>query len=188
MSTEGISVLSGNTKRITAKVGSTISSVKMTTATGFPPAGDYTISNFGPNVAFVGWGPDSDTAIANADVPATGDTTGKFCFIVYPGQRTIEAKDGAYFAAVTSIGTADILITPGRGLVDGFGDGNVVNDLSNTVATAAMLSVTWGAQMELLQLILIEMRTQTDFLKQGLNVAEDPDVTRSDQAAIVNLN
>ena len=95
MSTEGIFNIRGNTKRLTATAGAMISAVKMSRATEFPPAGDFIINNFGPSVAFLGWGPDSDTAIANAKVPATGETTGTFCYVVHPGARSIEAKDGA---------------------------------------------------------------------------------------------
>ena len=184
MSTPTIAVIRGNTRRISAGTAPMVAAVQMARATGFPPASDYSIINLGPNVAFVGWGPDSDTAMANARVPIAGDATGTFCFVVHPGGRSIEAKDGAWFAAITESGTADILITPGSGLVDGFG----IGDAATTAAGAATLSLAALAlrQQELTEALLIELRTITEFIKQGLNVGDDPDEIRSDQAASIN--
>lgn len=186
MSTEGIFNIRGNTKRLTATTGAMISAVKMSRVSEFPPAGDFIVNNFGPSVAFLGWGPDSDTAIANAKVPASGEATGTFCYVVHPGARSIEAKDGAYFAAMTESGTADIMITPGRGLVDGFGAGNVASDATTSAGMLALLAYSTGVQQELLEGVLIELRTLTHFLKEGLNVAEDPDSARSDAASRIN--
>lgn len=178
MSTQGIFHLRGNTRRFAANAGA----VQMSTVAGFPQASDYTITNFGPSVAFVGWGPDADTAITNALEPTSANP--RFCVVVYPGQRTVEAKHGAYFAASTASGTADILISPGHGLVDGFA-GNAALASSDAGALLALLAHERGAQQELLEGLLIELRTITHFLKEGLNVAEDPDLARSDQAAQV---
>lgn len=150
-------------------------------ATGFPFANNYIITNLGPAVAFVGHGPDSGTAIANASVPT--EATSQFCFVVPPGQRSVEAKENAFFAAVTASGTADILITPGHGLVDGFGEGLANLDTQGSAASVAMLDYLIGSQQDLMRGLLIELRTITEFVKQGLNVAEDPDAVRSDQVA-----
>ena len=163
-----------------------IVAVQMSRATAFPPASDYIITNFGPSVAFVGWGPDSDTAIANARAPIAGDTTGKFCFVVHPGARGIEAKDGAWFAAITESGSADVLITPGSGLVDGFGAGNAATDPAASSAMLALSAYSVGRQAEMIEKLLIELRTLTEFVKQGLNVGDDPEAIRSDQAATIN--
>ena len=103
MSDQIVFVQRGNTKRISAGVWPAISSVQMSVATGFPPTDNYIITNFGPSTAFVGYGSTSAAAIANAKVPASGDTAGVFCFVVCPGQQSIEAKDGVYFAAVNWI-------------------------------------------------------------------------------------
>ena len=173
----------GNTKRITAIAERPSSSVRMSVATDMPHADNYILTNFGPSVAFVGYGSSSDEAINNAEIPASGDSAGEFCFILPPGQRSIEAKHGVYFAARTESGNADILITPGKGSIEGGSE--VTGEVSNT-DLAALLLYESGAQQELLQRILIELRTQTEFLKQGLNVADDPDSIRSDQTDSIN--
>ena len=49
-----------------------------------------------------------------------------------------------------------------------------------------LLAQVLGAHKELLQAILIELRTQTEFLKQGLNVSDDADAVRSDNATLIN--
>lgn len=184
MSTPGIFQLRGNTRRLTARPGLSSGAVQMSTIAGMPQASDYTLTNFGPGVAFVGWGPDADTAIDNAREPTAA--TPRFCVVVYPGQRTIEAKHGAFFAASTVSGVAEILVSPGHGLVDGFGAGNVASDQSDSAALLALLLYERGEQNETLKDALIELRVITNFLKQGLNVAEDPDVARSDEAATIN--
>lgn len=184
MSTLGIFALRGNTRRFTAQSGIAAGAVQMSVITGMPQASDYTLTNFGPSVAFIGWGPDADTAIDNAREPTTA--TSRFCVVLYPGQRSVEAKHGAFFAASTVSGNADILISPGHGLVDGFGAGNVSGDLSDSAALLALLSHERGEQSELLRGTLIELRVITNFLKQGLNVAEDPDAARSDEAPRIN--
>ena len=187
MSTQGMFAQRGNTKRIRASVGNTpFSSVQMARATAFPPASDYIITNFGPSVAYIGWGPGQDTAVANAAAPITGDSTGAFCFAVYPGKRSIEAKDGAWFAATTESGTADILITPGSGLVDGFGVGNAASGAGASEDALTVLALVALRQRELMEGVLVELRTLTEFIKQGLNVGDDPDAIRSDQAASIN--
>lgn len=167
----------GNTKRITARTVAT-SAVKMTTAVGFLKSDSYIISNFGPAVAFIGYGSSQSEALTNARIPADGDNTGTFCFIVPPGQRTVDAlsKDTAYFAAVTVSGTADVFITPGRGEVNGSLDSQ-----ASTADLGSILNYESGTEQELLRGILIELRTHTEFLKEGLSVAEDPDLIRGDQ-------
>lgn len=184
MSTQGIFHLRGNTRRLTAQAGLSAGSVQMSTIAGMPQASDYTLTNFGPSVAFIGWGPDSATAIDNAREPTAA--TSRFCVVLYPGQRTIEAKHGVYFAASTASGTAEILISPGHGLVDGFGAGNVAGDQFNSVALAALLAHQRGDIDEWLRSALIELRVITGFLKEGLNVAEDPEAARGDEAASIN--
>lgn len=184
MSTPGIFHLRGNTRRLMAQAGLSSGAVQMSTIAGMPQASDYTLTNFGPSVAFVGWGPDADTAIDNAREPTTA--TPRFCVVLYPGQRSIEARHGAFFAASTASGSADILVSPGHGLVDGFGAGNIAGDLSDSAALLALLSHGRGEQNELLRGTLIELRVITNFLKQGLNVAEDPDAARSDEAPRIN--
>lgn len=172
----------GNTRRIRAIAERPSSSVRMTVVTDMPQADNYILTNFGPAVAFIGYGASSDEAINNAEIPVVGDA-GEFCFILPPGQRSIEAKHGAYFAARTESGNADILITPGKGSVEGGSE--VTGEVSNT-DLADLLLYESGAQQELLQRILIELRTQTEFLKQGLNVADDPDSIRGDQTDSIN--
>ena len=184
MSTQGLFHLRGNTRRLLAQPGLSSGAVQMSTIAGMPQANDYTLTNLGPSVAFVGWGPDADTAIDNAREPTTA--TSRFCVVLYPGQRSIEAKHGAFFAASTVSGNADILISPGHGLVDGFGAGNAVLDQADAVALLALLDYQRGEQKEAFGDILVELRVITSFLKQGLNVAEDPDAARSDEAAIIN--
>lgn len=177
----------GNTKRILARtVWSSGSSVQMSAAIGYPPTDNYIITNLGTNVAFLGYGSTENEAIANARIPAAGNTTGIFCFVVYPGQRSIEAKDGAYFAAVTASGTTDLLITPGHGPVDGFGNSDASANQTSAGSLAALFAYEYGEQQELLKNILIELRTHTAFLKEGLNVAEDPDLVRGDQTKSIN--
>ena len=85
---------------------------------------------------------------------------------------------------MTESGTADIMITPGRGLVDGFGAGNVGVDAASNASLLALFAYSSGAQQELFEGVLIELRTITEFLKAGLNVADDPAAIRSDNAAI----
>lgn len=184
MSTPGLFQLRGNTRRLTARPGLSSGAVQMSTITGMPQASDYTLTNFGPSVAFVGWGPDGDTAVDNAREP-TGATP-RFCVVLYPGQRTIEAKHAAFFAASTASGTAEIFISPGHGLVDGFGAGNITGDQSDSAALLELLYEQRGAHNELLKNTLIELRVITNFLKQGLNVAEDPNAARGDEAASIN--
>ena len=57
----------GNTKRITAIAERPSSSVRMSVATDMPHADNYILTNFGPSVAFVGYGSSSDEAINNAE-------------------------------------------------------------------------------------------------------------------------
>ena len=180
MGASGVFAQRGNTRRFTAGPWPAPSSIRMSVATGMPQADNYIITNFGPSVAFVGYGSNSAEAIANADVPVDGDTTGEFCFIVPPGQISIEAKHGVYFAAVTVSGTADIFITPGIGEVTSGVPDQTSNEEFGTLFLYAQ------AQQELMQKILIELRTQTEFLKQGLNVADDPDSIRGDQTDSIN--
>lgn len=174
----------GNTKRIGASPTLATSAVRMSVATDMPHADNYIITNFGPSVAFVGYGSSESEAIDNAKVPTEGDATGDFCFIVPLGQRSIEAKHGVYFAAVTESGTADLLITPGKGSIEG--DSDSVANQTSTNDLAALVLYESGVQQELLRGILIELRTQTEFLKQGLNVADDPDLIRGDQTESIN--
>ena len=183
MSTPTIFALRGNTRRLKAQAGLASGAVQMSTIAEMPPASDYTITNLGPSAAFVGWGPDRDTAIDNAREPTSAEP--RFCVVVFPGQRTVEAKHGAWFAASTASGVADILISPGHGLVDGFGAGNAL-DQADSVALLALLDHQRGGLRESLDAILIELRVITSFLKEGLNVAEDPNAARSDEAATIN--
>ena len=173
----------GNTKRISAGPWRPSSAVRMSVATDMPQADNYILTNFGPAVAFVGYGGSSDEAIDNAEIPASGDSSGEFCFVLPPGQRSIEAKHGVYFAARTESGNADILITPGKGSIES--DSDASSQTSNA-DLAALLLYESGVQQEMLRAILIELRTQTEFLKQGLNVAEDPDSVRGDETEAIN--
>lgn len=183
MSTPGIFHLRGNTRRLVAQPGLPGLAVQMSVITGMPQASDYTITNFGPSAAFLGWGPDADTAIDNAREPTIGEP--RFCVVIYPGQRTVEAKHGAYFAASTASGTATIMISPGAGLVDGFGAGNAL-DQTDSASLLALLAHATGRDLELMERFLIELRTITHFLKDGLNAPDDPDAIRSDEAANIN--
>ena len=172
----GAFVQRGNTKRITARSVAG-SAIQMSAASGFPPTDNYIITNFGPETVFVGTGSTSSEARNNAQVSASGDETGKFCFIVPPGQRGFEAKDGVYIAAVTVSGIADVFITPGKGEIEGGSLGGT----TSTADSSSLLSYESGTEQDLLRAILIELRTVTCFLKEGLNVAEDPDLIRGDQ-------
>ena len=179
--------LRGNTRRLAATPRIATVAIKVSqTADVFPQARNYILTNFGPSVAFVGFGPDSATAITNAKAPTATDTTGEFCYVLPPGQRGIEAAPGAWFAAVTESGTADILITPGYGMVDGFGDGAASSTAASGAALAELVNYAFGPQQEMFNAILIELRTQTEFLRQGLNVTDSPDLVRADQAPLVN--
>lgn len=169
----------GNTRRITAHPWPVSTSIRMSVGADFPQANNYIITNFGPSTAFIGYGNTADDATTNARIPEPGDA-GQFCFIIPPGQRGIEAKHGVYFAAVTATGTADIFITPGHGTVDGFGF-NASADQASTADLGSLFLYESGTQQELLRTILVELRTQTEFLKQGLNVADDPESIRGDQ-------
>lgn len=171
----------GNTKRITARTSVT-SSVQMTVNSDFLKSDSYVITNLGPAIVAMGFGSSSAEARANARFPETDNTTGTFCFIVPPGQRTIDAlsKDTVYFAASTASGTADVLITPGTGMVYGS-----LDNQSSPMDIASLVSYESGIQQELLQAILIELRTHTEFLREGLNVAEDPDLIRGDQTSSI---
>ena len=174
----------GNTKRIAASPMLATSAVRMSVAADMPQADNYILTNFGPSVAFIGYGGSSDDAINNAKVPTSGHAGGEFCFVLPPGQRSIEAKHGVYFAAVTESGNADILITPGKGSIES--DSAVASSQASGGDLGAMVLYQSGAQQELLRAILVELRTQTEFLKEGLNVADDPDVVRGDQTESIN--
>ena len=183
MSTQGIFHLRGNTKVLKAGAGRPGETIQMSVIAGMPPASDYTITNLGPGIAYVGWGPDADTAIENAREPTTAEP--RFCVVVYPGQRTIEAKHNVYFAASTASGTTTLLISPGQGLVDGFGAGNVLEQ-TDSLALLGLLAHIRGSEQETLDRILVELRVITNFIKQGLNVAEEPDIARGDETANIN--
>lgn len=180
MSPPSIFAQRGNTKRIAVSTATMSRAVKMSEATNFPQANNYIITNFGPNWAYVGYGPDSDTAIDNAVVPTAGDTTGKFCFVVPPGQRSIEAKSGVYFAAITEKGTADLLLTPGHGSVDGFGTGDADTQSAANATLSSLLTHFLVAQKEVLDEILTELHVHTLFLQQGFVVKENPENIRGD--------
>ena len=177
----------GNTRRVTVTQQSMTAAMKVTYLSGsFGPANNYILTNYGPNTVYVGYGPDSNTAIANAAVPVDGDSTGKFCFVVRPGQRTVEAKADAYFAAITETGTAKLEITPGHGLVDGFGEGLDASERDEDKQLVMLLAYQVGAQQELLRGILIELRVLTNLLGQGLNVSDNPDSLRADEEPLIN--
>ena len=177
----------GNTRRLfTALTSPMANAMQITVAAGFPPANNYIITNSGPAIAYVGYGPDSATAIANASVPAVGDSTGTFCFVVKPGQRSVEAKPDAWFAAVTETGSANLMITPGHGLVDGFGEGLDTTEVQEGVSLIGLLAYSLGEQQELLKGLLAQLLTITDCLKQGHNVSDDVEVARSENEALIN--
>ena len=177
----------GNTIRLTASANAMQagSARQVMTGTGFTNATAHTIFNFGPAIAFIGYGPDADTAVANAKPPTPGDSVGTFCIVMGPGARSIEASPKSYFAAMTENGVADILITPGAGAIEGFGDG-LASQAQSNAAMLAMLRYLDGSQRELLEQALTELRTLTYFVKEGLNVADDPEAIRSDNAATIN--
>lgn len=170
MSTAGIFALRGNTVRLTASPGLPGRAVQMSVISGNPQASDYTITNLGPNVAFVGWGPDKDTAVANAQEPTTGDP--RFCVIVYPGQLAIEARHGAWFAASTLSGIAEIMVSPGHGLVHGFSSPSA--QANNTVEALQQ------QQLDALELILTELQVLTLLTKEGFILPGELDDLRSD--------
>ena len=170
MSTEGIFTLRGNTVRLTASPGLPGRAVQMSVITGMPQASDYTITNLGPVLAFVGWGPDRDTAVTNAQEPTTGDP--RFCVLVYPGQLAIEARHGAWFAASTIAGTSELLISPGHGLVHGFSS---PNSQAN-----AQIETLQQQQLDALELILTELQVLTLLTKEGFILPGELDDLRSD--------
>ena len=170
MSTETIFALRGNTVRLSASPGLPGQAVQMSVIAGTVQASDYTITNLGPAVAFVGWGPDKATALANAREPTTGDP--RFCVVVYPGQLAIEAKHGAWFAASTAAGSADILISPGHGLVHGFAG-------PSSQATSQVEALQ-QQQLDALELILTELQVLTLLTKEGFILPGELDDLRSD--------
>ena len=166
----------GNTKRLAVR-SSAYTTVRMTVTSNFLKADSYLITNLGPSIIALGYGSSAAEAMSNASFPSAGDTTGVFCFIVPPGQRTIDAlsKNIVYFAAVTASGTADVLITPGRGEIAAS-----LDDQSEVLNIAAILLNAVVSQRDLLEAIFIELKTHTYFLKEGLTVDDDPDLVRSD--------
>lgn len=173
----------GNTRRFIAKTGRAPSAIQMTVATDMPQADNYIITNFGPNTAFVGYGSSSAEAIDNAQIPEDRPGGSTFCFIVPPGQRSIEAKHGVFIAAVTASGTADLFVTPGKGSIESDTEVAIEQTSNTDLANLVLYAVR---SVEVMEAILIELRTQTEFLKEGLSVAEDPDLIRGDQTNSIN--
>lgn len=177
MSTAGVFRQRGNTVRFKAFEGTTAPRAIQAPSTGSPqpPGYDFTFTNLGPALAFVGVGATEALAIANAQMPVEG-TSGEFCLVLAPGQRSFEADPNSYFAAVTLDGTADILITPGKGPADGFTGSlrsNVVND-------AAVIMSKLDGLGEQLRGLLAELMTQTYYLREGFIVMDEPDLIRRD--------
>lgn len=165
-----IFALRGNTIRLSASPGKPGRAVQMSVIAGNPQASDYTITNLGPNVAYVGWGPDKDTALENAQEPTTGSP--RFCVVCYPGQMAIEARHGAWFAASTISGTAEIMISPGHGMVHGFSS-------PNNQANASVEALQ-QQQLDALELILIELQVLTLLTKEGFIIPGELSDLRSD--------
>ena len=177
--------LRGNTRRITATPRIATTAIRvLATSPLFPSAPHYILTNLGPSMVFVGYGPDRATAIDNAAVPVATDTAGTFCVIVPPGQRGIEAPAGSWFAAVTESGTADLLITPGYGKIDGFGDGSAAATAAINRAFGQLVDYAFGQQQELLTAILTEARVQTEMLRDAHGIADSVESLRNDQASV----
>ena len=177
MSTAGVFRQRGNTVRLVAHSGPVAPRAIQAPSTGSPqpPGYDFTFTNLGPSLAFVGVGATEAAAIANAQAPSEG-TGGEYCLVLAPGQRSYEADPNSYFAAVTPSGTADIFITPGKGPADGF-TGDLLN--GTTSDTAIILAKLDGIG-EQLRGLLVELMAQTFYMREGFIVMDEPDLVRRD--------
>ena len=182
MATAGVFRQRGNTVRIGANTNVPPRAYQALSTSGSPSGYDYTFTNLGPSVAFVGIGQTEADAIANSAIPNEGGP-GRYCVILAPGQRSYEGDSNSYFAARTINGTADIFITPGKGPSDGFtGDLGGVGAASVDEASENR----FVALRDLMRDLLVELRAHTFYMREGFVVMDDPDTIRrdSDQALV----
>lgn len=77
----------------------------------------YRIYNAGASVAWVAFGIDAATAQANAVIPTGGGANAKDSYAIPVGAvDIISAPHNTYWSARTASGTAEVYITPGRGV------------------------------------------------------------------------
>ena len=174
MATSGVFAPRGNTIRFLAFAGPGMAH-RAPTETGGTAGYDFTLTNLGPGLAVIGVGASESEAISRAVIPAVGDPTGVKCFILPPGQRSIEAHPLAYFAAVTFGGTADILITPGKGPVDGF-----TGDLLAATSGPTDISDQIRELRDQLRDLLVELKAQTYILREGFVINDEVETIRHD--------
>lgn len=176
MATAGVFRQRGNTVRISANTSVPPMAYRAPSTSGSPSGYDYTFTNVGPSLAFVGIGQTEADAIANSAIPVEGGL-GKYCVLLAPGQRSYEGDSNSYFAARTISGTADIFITPGKGPSDGF-----TGDLGggNADELDASTEERFVALRDLMRDLLVELRAHTFYMREGFVVIDDPDQVRRD--------
>lgn len=80
-------------------------------------AEQYRIQNNGTVTAFVAFGDDASEAQSNAVIPTGGGNNAKNSFPLPAGAiEVISGPIDCYWSAITASGTAEIYITPGKGI------------------------------------------------------------------------
>lgn len=184
MSTAGVFAQRGNSVRYLARSDEpTATAIQALTSTGQAPGYDFTFTNFGPATAFIGVGASRQEAIDNAKIPKLG-SSGTLCFVLPPGQRSIEASPTAWFAAITAAGSADLFITPGKGPVGS--SSGVGLDLSGKSTDASLYAIQASLDNLLDRLgdLLAETRVISHYLNEGFNLCDDLAQSRADAALV----
>lgn len=77
----------------------------------------YLIHNAGSVTAFLAFGVDAATATAAAVIPTGASSNAKASYPAPPGSLfVLTAPPGSYWSAITASSTAEIYITPGKGV------------------------------------------------------------------------
>lgn len=86
-------------------------------SSGAPAAEQYRVYNAGTVVAYIAFGVDAATAQSNAVVPTGGGASAKNSYPLASGATEVfSAPLNIFWSAITSSSTANIFITPGKGL------------------------------------------------------------------------
>lgn len=174
MSTSAPAKLQGFTQALASGVNSVPNAIQVKTIDGIG-ANNYVMSNLGPDIAFVGYGPDPATAQANSVIPAPG--TPVFCVVLFPGMQSFSLPPNSYFSAVSRSVSSKVLIQPG----DGTARGGQIPTIDQASAQA-QISYQLNLIYEQLALILNELMVQSMMQNSAFGISDDLDSLRGDPA------
>lgn len=109
----------GNTVNVdaatTASTGLLVGTATSTRLAG--QSGQYLIHNAGSVTAWLAFGTDAATAEAAAVIPTGGGASAKAAIPAPPGSLfVITAPPGSFWSGITASSTAEVYITPGKGV------------------------------------------------------------------------